>query len=166
MGIFLYEQYGCKLWFIDVGLVVVVLVCWVMEEFEYLDMILVDFCGFKVGILCLLVVIMVKYFVLYLLGFFCIFYFGVDVVFYVGNRGQVIECLEQGLDDFYVFSYVFVGLLLEVSVFLDNLLVVIVVENYFLVWCQLLILVDIVCELFLMCEFGFGIWYVIEQYLG
>jgi len=166
MGIPLYEQHGRKLRFTDAGLAAVASARRVMEEFEHLDMTLADLRGLKAGTLRLSVVTTAKYFVPHLLGPFCTLYPGVDVSFHVGNRGQVIERLEQGLDDFYVFSHVPVGPPLEASAFLDNPLVAIAAENHPLARRQPLTLADIAREPFLMRESGSGTRHAIEQYLG
>ncbi|MED5389443.1 MAG: LysR family transcriptional regulator [Pseudomonadota bacterium] len=165
MGVPLYEQHGRKLRFTDAGLAAVASARRVMEEFEHLDMTLADLRGLKAGTLRLSVVTTAKYFVPHLLGPFCERYPGVEVSFHVGNREQIIERLEQGLDDFYVFSHVPGGMPLESSAFLDNPLVAIASENHALARHQPLTLDDIAREPFLMRESGSGTRHAIEQYL-
>ncbi len=165
MGIALYEQHGRKLRFTDAGLAAVASARRVMEEFELLDMTLADLRGLKAGTLRLSVVTTAKYFVPHLLGPFCERYPGVEVSFHVGNREQIIERLEAGLDDFYVFSHVPGGMSLESSAFLDNPLVAIAAEDHPLARRSSLTLQDIASEPFLMRESGSGTRHAIEQYL-
>ena len=165
MGIALYAQHGRKLRFTDAGLAAVASARRVMEEFEHLDMTLADLRGLKAGTLRLSVVTTAKYFVPHLLGPFCERYPGIEVSFHVGNREQIIERLEAGLDDFYVFSHVPGGLSLESSAFLDNPLVAIAAEGHALSRQPALSLKDIAREPFLMRESGSGTRHAIEQYL-
>lgn len=165
MGMPLYEQHGRKLRFTDAGLAAVASARRVLEEFEHLDMTLADLRGLKAGTLRLAVVTTAKYFVPHLLGPFCALYPGVEVSFHVGNREQIIERLEQGLDDFCVFSHVPGGRPLISSAFLDNPLVAIAAENHLLTRRDHLTLDDIASEPFLMREPGSGTRHAIEHYL-
>ena len=165
MGVALYEQHGRKLRFTDAGLAAVASARRVMEEFALLDMTLADLRGLKAGTLRLSVVTTAKYFVPHLLGPFCQRYPGVDVSFHVGNRGQIIDRLEEGLDDFYVFSHVPGGLSLDSAAFLDNPLVAIAAENHPLAQAESLHFQDVASVPFLMRESGSGTPHAIEQYL-
>ena len=165
MGIALYVQQGRKLRFTDAGLAAVASARRVMEEFALLDMTLADLRGLKAGTLRLAVVTTAKYFVPHLLGPFCERYPGIEVSFNVGNREQIIDRLEAGLDDFYVFSHVPGGMALESSAFLDNPLVAIAAEGHPLARRSRLSLNDIAQEPFLMRELGSGTRHAIEHYL-
>ncbi|REL27668.1 LysR family transcriptional regulator [Thalassotalea euphylliae] len=164
IGLPLYHQVGRKLKFTDAGLVTVKTAQQILQSCEALDMQLSDLRGLKSGTLRLASATTAKYFIPHLLGPFCERYPGIDIQFTVANRQQVIERLEQGLDDFYVFSYVPQGLDLETIEFMSNDLVAIAEQNHPLAQ-QKKISLDTFCQHdFLIRESGSGTRYATESF--
>jgi LysR family transcriptional regulator, low CO2-responsive transcriptional regulator len=165
IGMPLYEQRAGKREFTDAGQALATTAREVLESFEQLDMQLSDLRGLKAGTLRLAVVSTSKYFIPHLLGPFCSRYPDVDIHFKVGNRQQIIDRLEQGKDDLYVFSHPPDGMDLEVTDFLPNPLVAIAPEDHPLTRQKRVELEDLAQYPFLMREQGSGTRYAIENHL-
>lgn len=165
IGAPLYLLLGKKIQFTDAGRRVVQTARKVANEFEQLDSALAALQGLKAGVLRLSVVTTAKYFVPHLLGPFCERYPGVDVALNVGNRQQIIQRLEDGRDDFYVFSHVPQGMALERMAFLENPLVAFAHSGNPLLKKGVLSLDDLAQAPFLMREPGSGTRHAIEQFL-
>ncbi|KZN47228.1 LysR family transcriptional regulator [Pseudoalteromonas luteoviolacea] len=160
----LYQQIGKQLKFTDAGLATVETAKQILQHCEELDMHLSNLRGLKSGTLRLSSVTTAKYFIPHLLGPFCERYPGIDIQFTVANRQQVIERLEQGLDDFYVFSHLPEGLDLEVIEFMSNDLVAIAPASHPFSKQQRVTLADFCQEDFLIRESGSGTRYATEAF--
>lgn len=165
IGMPLYDQVGRKLLFTDAGLALVETAREVLESFERLDMTLDDLRGSKTGTLKIAVVTTSKYFIPHLLGPFCKRYPEVDIQFKVGNRQQIIERLEAGKDDFYVFSHTPNDMDIETIEFLPNPLVAISSVRHPLSKQKRIPLLTFVDAGLLMREEGSGTRYAIEEFL-
>lgn len=161
----LYNQVGRRLVFTDAGRALVETAREVLGSFERLDMTLADLRGSKAGTLRIAVVTTSKYFIPHLLGPFCKRYPGVDIQFRVGNRQQIIERLERGQDDFYVFSHPPADIDIEKIEFLPNPLVAIAHARHPLGKRKKIPLRDFLAEGLLMREEGSGTRYAIEDHL-
>ena len=166
IGLPLYQQVGRKLKFTDAGLATVRTARKIMENCEQLDMHLSDLRGLKSGTLRIASVTTAKYFIPHLLGPFCEQYPGIDIQFTVANRQQIIERLEQGLDDFYVFSHLPQGLELEVIEFMSNDLVAIAPQNHRFSQASNVSLAEFCAEDFLIREVGSGTRFATEEFLA
>lgn len=166
VGAPLYDQIGRKLVFSDAGKAVVSSAREVLECFSRLDMTLADLKGLKAGTLKLAVVTTAKYFIPHLLGDFLKYYPDIDIDFKVGNRQQIINRLNDGEDDFYVFSHPPADQELELIEFLPNPLVAIAPQNHPLASQTAIPLEIFAQEPFLMRENGSGTRYAVEQHLG
>ncbi|OCQ20855.1 LysR family transcriptional regulator [Pseudoalteromonas luteoviolacea] len=160
----LYQQVGKQLKFTDAGLATVETAKQILQRCEELDMHLSNLRGLKSGTLRLSSVTTAKYFIPHLLGPFCERYPGIDIQFTVANRQQVIERLEQGLDDFYVFSHLPEGLDLEVIEFMSNDLVAIAPASHPFSNQQCVTLTEFCQEDFLIRESGSGTRYATEAF--
>ncbi|KZN28978.1 transcriptional regulator [Pseudoalteromonas luteoviolacea S2607] len=160
----LYQQAGKQLKFTDAGLATVETAKQILQRCEELDMHLSNLRGLKSGTLRLSSVTTAKYFIPHLLGPFCERYPGIDIQFTVANRQQVIERLEQGLDDFYVFSHLPEGLDLEVIEFMSNDLVAIAPASHPFSKQQSVTLAEFCQEDFLIRESGSGTRYATEAF--
>lgn len=165
IGMPLYDQIGRKLVFTDAGRTLVATAREVLDSFERLDMTLADLRGSKSGTLRIAVVTTSKYFIPHLLGPFCKRYPTVNIRFKVGNRQQIIERLEQGVDDFYVFSHPPEDIDIEKIEFLPNPLVAIASARHPLGKQKKIPLQDVVSEGLLMREEGSGTRFAIEEFL-
>ncbi|QBF83103.1 LysR family transcriptional regulator [Shewanella maritima] len=164
IGMPLYQQVGRKLQFTDAGLATVATAKQILQSCEELDMQLSSLKGLRSGTLRIACATTAKYFIPHLLGPFCERYPGIEVQFTVANRQQVIDRLEQGLDDFYVFSYVPEGLDIEVAEFMPNDLVAIAKADHPLAQ-QSQVSLQAFCQAdFLMREAGSGTRYSIENF--
>ena len=161
----LYDQVGRKLIFTEAGLAVVSTAREVLQSFERLDMTLSELKGMKAGTLKLAVVTTAKYFIPHLLGEFCKLYPAIDIDFKVGNRQQIIDRMETGEDDLYVFSHPPDDRTLEAHNFLPNPLVAIAPENHPLAGERAIPLEVFAKEPFLMRENGSGTRHAIEQHM-
>ncbi|TQF66809.1 LysR family transcriptional regulator [Pseudoalteromonas luteoviolacea] len=164
IGLPLYQQVGKQLKFTDAGLATVDTARQILQSCEELDMHLSNLRGLKSGTLRLSSVTTAKYFIPHLLGPFCERYPGIDIQFTVANRKQVIERLEQGLDDFYVFSHLPQGLDLEVIEFMSNDLVAIAPASHRFSQKQQVSLAEFCQEDFLIRESGSGTRYATEVF--
>ncbi|KID55107.1 LysR family transcriptional regulator [Pseudoalteromonas luteoviolacea] len=164
IGLPLYEQVGKQLKFTDAGLATVATAKQILQSCEELDMHLSNLRGLKSGTLRLSSVTTAKYFIPHLLGPFCERYPGIDIQFTVANRQQVIERLEQGLDDFYVFSHLPEGLDLEVIEFMSNDLVAIAPASHPFSQKDTVSLEEFCQEDFLIRESGSGTRYATEAF--
>ncbi|KZN30689.1 LysR family transcriptional regulator [Pseudoalteromonas luteoviolacea] len=164
IGFPLYQQVGKQLKFTDAGLATVDTARQILQSCEELDMHLSNLRGLKSGTLRLSSVTTAKYFIPHLLGPFCERYPGIDIQFTVANRKQVIERLEQGLDDFYVFSHLPQGLDLEVIEFMSNDLVAIAPASHRFSQKQQVSLAEFCQEDFLIRESGSGTRYATEVF--
>lgn len=165
VGMPLYTQVGRKLMFTDAGRALVETAREVLGSFERLDMTLADLRGSKAGTLRIAVVTTSKYFIPHLLGPFYKRYPGVDIQFRVGNREQIIARLEQGLDDFYVFSHPPADVAIDKIEFLPNPLVAIAGGRHPLGKRTNIPLEDFLEQGLLMREEGSGTRYAIEEHL-
>ena len=165
IGFPLYQQVGRQLKFTDAGLATIKTARQVLQSCEELDMHLSNLRGLKSGTLRLACATTAKYFIPHLLGPFCERYPGIDVQFTVANRQQVIERLEQGLDDFYVFSHLPEGLGLEVIEFMSNDLVAIAQADHPFTKQRKVSLEAFCNEGFLIREKGSGTRFATEAFL-
>lgn len=164
IGLPLYQQVGRKLKFTDAGIATVNTARQIMANCEQLDMHLSDLRGLKSGTLRIACATTAKYFIPHLLGPFCERFPGIDIQFTVANRRQVIERMEQGLDDFYVFSHLPQGLELEVIEFMRNDLVAIAPQNHKFSKMNKVSLEDFCAEDFLIREQGSGTRFATEEF--
>jgi LysR family transcriptional regulator, low CO2-responsive transcriptional regulator len=165
VGMPLYHTMGRKLIFTDAGRALVATAREVLDSFERLDMTLADLRGSKAGTLRIAVVTTSKYFIPHLLGPFCKRYPTVDIQFKVGNRQQIIERVEQGLDDFYVFSHPPEDIDIEKIEFLPNPLVAIASARHPLGKQKKIPLREFLQAGLLMREEGSGTRFAIEDHL-
>ncbi len=165
IGMPLHEQRGGKREFTDAGRALAATAREVLDSFAQLDMQLSDLRGLKAGTLRLAVVTTSKYFIPHLLGPFCARYPDVDIHFKVGNRQQIIQRLEQGNDDLYVFSHPPDDIEIQVTDFLPNPLVAIAPEGHPLVRRKPVELSELASYPFLMREQGSGTRFAIENHL-
>ncbi|MEI4551036.1 LysR family transcriptional regulator [Pseudoalteromonas spongiae] len=164
IGLPLYQQVGRQLKFTDAGLATVATSRQIMQQCETLDMHLSNLRGLKSGTLRIACATTAKYFIPHLLGPFCKRYPGIDIQFTVANRQQVIERFEQGVDDFYVFSYVPQELDLEVIEFMSNDLVAIANAEHPFAKRKQVSLAEFSAQSFIIREEGSGTRYVTEQF--
>lgn len=161
----IYHTVGRRLVFTDAGLALVQTAREVLNSFQRLDMKLADLRGMKAGSLKLAVVTTSKYFIPHLLGPFCKRYPNVDIQFKVGNRQQIIDRLNEGSDDIYVFSHPPADDRFETLDFLPNPLVAICAGKHPLSRKKTISLNDLLTEKLLMRETGSGTRYAIEEFL-
>ncbi|WP_371377341.1 LysR family transcriptional regulator [Thalassotalea aquiviva] len=161
----LYQQVGRKLKFTDAGLATVTTAREILKSCEELDMHLSNLRGLKTGTLRLASATTAKYFIPHLLGPFCEQYPGIDIQFTVANRRSVIDRLEQGLDDFYVFSHLPEGLDLEVREFMSNDLVAIAQADHPFTQEKQVSLETFCQQDFLIREPGSGTRFATEKFL-
>jgi len=161
----LYEQVGKKLLFTEAGEKIAAAARDILQRTDLLDMELSDLRGLKTGTLKLAVVTTSKYFIPHLLGPFCRRYPNVEIEFNVGNRQQILQKLNTGHDDFYVFSNLPEREDIETIDFLDNPLVAIAPENHPLVGKRNIELSRLAEEPFLIREKGSGTRFATEQFL-
>ncbi|MFY8275370.1 LysR family transcriptional regulator [Pseudoalteromonas sp. SSDWG2] len=164
IGLPLYQQVGRRLHFTDAGLATIKTARQILNSCEELDMHLSNLRGLKSGTLRLACATTAKYFIPHLLGPFCERYPGIDIQFTVANRQQVIERMEQGLDDFYVFSHLPQGLGLEVIEFLSNDLVAIAHADHPLTQQHSVSLEEFCQHDFLIREKGSGTRFATEAF--
>lgn len=164
IGMPLYQQVGRQLKFTDAGLATVSTAKGILKSCEELDMHLSNLRGLKSGTLKIASATTAKYFIPHLIGPFCERYPGIDIQFTVANRQSVIERLEQGLDDFYVFSYVPEGLDLETIDFMSNDLVAIASASHPFTQQKKVSLEEFCQEDFLIREPGSGTRYATENF--
>ena len=165
IGMPLYDTQGRGRELSDAGKALAATAREVLDSFARLEMQLSDLRGLRAGILRLAVVTTSKYFIPHLLGPFCQRYPGVDIHFQVGNRRQIIDRLERGRDDLYVFSNPPEGMDIEMTDFMPNPLVDIAPEQHSLAQRKNLALEDLARHPFLMRETGSGTRHAIEQHL-
>ncbi|XOV80678.1 MAG: LysR family transcriptional regulator [Aestuariibacter sp.] len=165
IGLPIYEQVGRKLVFTDVGLALVNTARDILQSCEQLDMKLSQFKGVTAGTLRISVVTTAKYFIPHLLGTFCAHYPGVDIKFKVGNRQQIIDRVNDGIDDFYVFSHVPEGPELEVMPIVDNPLVAIAPRHSKWHVEQEISLAEFAKMPFIIRESGSGTRHAIESFM-
>lgn len=165
IGMPLYDQVGRKLRFTDAGNALVVTAREVLDSFERLDMTLADLRGLKSGNLKIAVVTTSKYFIPHLVGPFSKRYASVDIRFNVGNRQQIIERMQEGKDDFYVFSHPPADMGIEQIEFLPNPLVAIASSRSSLARKKHLSLQEFLQAGLLMREEGSGTRHAIEEFL-
>ena len=165
IGLPLYQQVGRQLKFTDAGLATVNTAREIMQQCEQLDMHLSQMRGLETGTLRIACVTTAKYFIPHLLGPFCERYPGIDIQFTVANRQQIIERLELGLDDFYVFSHLPEGLDIDVIEFMPNNLVAIAESNHPFTKKKELKLEEFFAEDFLIREQGSGTRYATEAFI-
>lgn len=165
IGLPLYQQVGRQLKFTDAGLATVNTAKQVLQQCEQLDMHLSRLRGLETGTLRIACVTTAKYFIPHLLGPFCERYPGIDIQFTVANRQQIIDRLEQGLDDFYVFSHLPQGLDIKVIEFMPNDLVAIAESSHPLATQKNISLETFFAEDFLIREVGSGTRYATEAFI-
>ena len=165
VGTPLYQQMGRRLMFTDAGEAVVDTARTVLNQFARLDMKLADLRGLKTGTMKLAVVTTSKYFIPHLLGPFCKRYPDIDIQLKVGNRQQILDRLQQGRDDFYVFSHPPEDPRFERIELLPNPLVAISAQRHPLSRRPSITLEQLCAEKILMRETGSGTRYAIEEFL-
>ncbi|TKB45542.1 LysR family transcriptional regulator [Thalassotalea mangrovi] len=166
IGLPLYQQLGKKLKFTDAGLATIDTAKHILQRCEELDMHLSNLRGLKTGTLRLACATTAKYFIPHLLGPFCKRYPGIEIQFTVANRRQVIERLEQGLDDFYVFSHLPQGLDIDVIEFMANDLVAIAGASHPLTKKNRVSLEEFCQQDFLIRENGSGTRFATEAFFA
>ncbi|MDV7106141.1 LysR family transcriptional regulator [Vibrio sp. TH_r3] len=164
IGLPLYQQVGRKLKFTDAGLATVKTARQILQSCEELDMHLSSLKGLEVGTLRLAVTTTAKYFIPHLLGPFCERYPGIDIQLTIANRRQVIERVENGSDDFYVFSHLPQDLDLEVIEFMSNDLVAIAQVDHPFTKQKVVSLQEFCQQDFLIREEGSGTRYATEAF--
>ncbi|MCG8667845.1 MAG: LysR family transcriptional regulator [Pseudomonadales bacterium] len=165
IGMPIYDQVGRRLVFTEAGLAIVATAREVLESFQRLDMHLSDMRGLKAGTLKLAVVTTSKYFIPHLLGPFCERYPNVDIQFKVGNREQIMKRLNDGSDDFYVFSHVPEDVDIDRIEFLPNPLVAIAAQTHPFAKKKNIDIKELLQQPFLMREKGSGTRHALEQFL-
>jgi len=165
IGMPLYDQVGKKLVFTEAGHVAVAAARDILRRFEELESQLSDLKGLKAGTLRLGVVTTAKYFIPHLLGEFCSVYPAIDVQLNVANRSQILERLERGEDDFYVFSHPPENEDLELFEFLPNPLVAIAPIGHPMTKKAKISLTEFAQYPFLMREPGSGTRHAIEEHM-
>ncbi len=164
IGTPLYEQHGRKLIFTIAGAEVVKSAREILSCLDRLDMKLADLQGLKTGRLSLAVVNTAKYFIPHLLAEFLKLYPNIDINFKVGNRQQIIDRMNTGEDDFYVFSHPPKKWDLDLHEFLPNPLVAIVPENHPMSKQESITLEEFAAQPFLIREQGSGTRYALEKH--
>ena len=164
IGTPLYNQLGRKLVFTQAGLEVIKSAREILDCVGRLDMTLSDLQGLKTGTLSLAVVNTAKYFIPHLLAEFLALYPDIDINFKVGNRQQIINRMEHGEDDFYVFSHPPQNWDLTLHEFLPNPLVAIAQENHPLSNKKRIPLKDFIEHPFLIREQGSGTRHALETH--
>ena len=106
-----------------------------------------------------------KYFIPHLLGEFCSVYPAIDVQLNVANRSQILERVEKGEDDFYVFSHPPEADDLELFDFLPNPLVAIAPIGHPMTKKAKVSLAEFAQYPFLMREPGSGTRHAIEEHM-
>ena len=165
IGMPLYDQVGKKLVFTEAGVAAVAAARDILGRFEELDSSLSDLKGLKAGTLRLGVVTPAKYFIPHLLGEFCSVYPAIDVQLNVANRSQILERVERGEDDFYVFSHPPESDDLELFDFLPNPLVAIAPIGHPMTKKAKVSLAEFAQYPFLMREPGSGTRHAIEEHM-
>jgi DNA-binding transcriptional LysR family regulator len=165
VGLTLYDQVGKRIVFTEAGEKLVNAAQDILDRMNHLDMELSELRGLKTGTLKISVVTTAKYFLPHVLGPFCQRYPGIDVEFNVGNRQQIIQRLEQGKDDFFVFSNVPERHNIESIDFLDNPLVAIAPAKHPLAREKNISLDRLAQQPFLVREQGSGTRFATEQFL-
>jgi DNA-binding transcriptional LysR family regulator len=165
IGLPIYDQVGKKLVFTEAGIAAVNAARDILARFEDLEIQLSDFKGLKAGTLRLGIVTTAKYFIPHLLGEFCKLYPAIDVQMNVANRGQILERLERGEDDFYVFSHPPETDEIELFDFLPNPLVAIAPLGHPMTQKGKITLAEFAQYPFLMREPGSGTRYAIEEHM-
>lgn len=165
IGMPLYDQVGKKLVFTEAGVATVAAARDILGRVEELDSSLSDLKGLKAGTLRLGVVTTAKYFIPHLLGEFCNVYPAIDVQMNVANRSQILDRLERGEDDFYVFSHPPENEDLELHDFLPNPLVAIAPIAHPMTKKSEVSLAEFAQYPFLMREPGSGTRHAIEEHM-
>ncbi len=165
VGVPLYDQVGKRIVFTEAGEKMVQAAEDVFERMNHLDMELSELRGLKAGTLRISVVSTSKYFIPHVLGPFCQRFPGIDVEFNVGNRQQIIQRLELGRDDFFVFSNVPDRYNIEAIDFLENPLVAIAPANHPLANKTNIPLETLAEQPFLIREQGSGTRFATEKFL-
>tara|TARA_R110002167_G_scaffold47967_1_gene141775 strand:+ start:74939 stop:75922 length:984 start_codon:yes stop_codon:yes gene_type:complete len=165
IGMPLYDQVGKKLVFTEAGVAAVGAARDILGRFEELESSLSDLKGLKAGTLRLGVVTTAKYFIPHLLGEFCSVYPAIDVQLNVANRSQILERVERGEDDFYVFSHPPESDDLELFDFLPNPLVAIAPIGHPMTKKAKVSLAEFAQFPFLMREPGSGTRHAIEEHM-
>lgn len=129
----IFERAGSRRITTEAGQALIDTAAEVLQQFSLLEERLAALRGLRAGTLRLAVVTTSKYFIPHLLGPFCERYPGVEVTFHVGNRQQIIQRLEAGQDDLYVFSHPPEDVDIDTMDFLPNPLVAVVPERHPLV---------------------------------
>lgn len=166
IGLPLYQSHGRKIHFTDAGLATVKTAKDILQSCEQLDMQLSSLKGLQSGTLKIACVTTAKYFIPHLIGPFCKRYPGVDIQFKVANRQQILERIESGLDDFYVFSHLPQDLAIEVIEFMPNNLVAIAASTHPLVKQKSVSLASFCREDFLIREEGSGTRHAITEFFA
>lgn len=165
IGMPLYDQVGKKLVFTEAGIAVVAAARDILDRSEELESRLSDLKGLKAGTLRIGVVTTAKYFIPHLLGEFCRLYPAIDVQMNVANRSQILERLERGEDDFYVFSHPPEKDDLALYDFLPNPLVAIAPIGHPMTKKAKVSLAEFAQYPFLMREPGSGTRHAIEEHM-
>lgn len=165
IGMPIYFPLGKTLQFTEAGEQVVKSAREVMDSFSRLDMQLTNMRGLTAGTLKLSVVTTAQYFAPHLIADFCRLYPHIDVHFTVGNRQQIVDRMEQGEDDFCIFSHPPQHEGYQLVEFLPNRLVAIAPTNHPLSQQSKVSWKEFCQAPFLMRERGSGTRHAIEEHL-
>ena len=165
-GTNLYDQIGRKIVLTEAGLEVVKTARQVLDHFEQLDMKLSDLQGVRAGRLKLTVVTTAKYFIPHILGKFTQLYPNIEIDLKVGNREKILERLDQGTDDFYVFGHPVEEQSLNLIKFLPNPLVPIAKTDHPLSGRKKIPFREFAKEPFIIREKGSGTRFALEETLS
>lgn len=160
----LYVLSGRRIRFTDAGSLTVKSARAILEHCEQLDMELAKLKGVTAGTLRLAVVTTAKYAVPHLVGPFCEKWPDIDLKLTVGNREEIINRMEAGKDDFYVFSHLPSEPDFESIEFLPNPLVAVCNEQHELAKHKNVTLNDLTSFPFLLREKGSGTRFAIEKF--
>ncbi|MCO7223015.1 LysR family transcriptional regulator [Pleionea sp. CnH1-48] len=165
LGVTLVEQIGRKLYLTEAGEELYKSSLEIFDSVSRLESRLSSLSGLQSGKLKLSVVTTAKYFFPHLLGPFCKKYPKIDVSFNIGNRGTIIQRLQNNLDDFYVFSFPPEDIDIIKNEFIENPLVVVAPVDHPLAGKRNIPFSSLKDEPFIMREPGSGTRHSVEKYL-
>ncbi|WP_169308258.1 LysR family transcriptional regulator [Ferrimonas aestuarii] len=165
LGVTLYHFRGRQLLFTESARLLAQCASEVLRCGERFEMALADLHQLKSGTLRIAVVTSAKYFVPHIIGPFCRQYPLIDIRLKIGNRAQIRQRLQQGLDDIYVFSQIPDHPPVHSRPLLDNPLVVVAASDDSLFQQSKLTLAKLASRPFLMRERDSGTRQAIERHL-
>lgn len=162
----LYNQIGRKIIFTEAGMEMVKAARQVLDTFDQLEMKLSDLQGIRAGRLTLTVVTTAKYFIPHILGKFTKQYPNIKIDLKVGNRQKILERLDRGTDDFYVFGHPVAEQSLNLIKFLPNPLVPIAHTEHPLSKRKSIPFEEFAKEPFIIREKGSGTRFALEEQIS